>query len=80
MNKLFKVGDIQKWRGTFNNDANCVDGGYLYFYTKIEKNKDGEITASESKGIRIDSVKNRSEAIKKYKANPDNPNNYNYIV
>ena len=61
------IGDILKWRGTRNSDTKEIDGGYLYILESFTKN--GYI----SRGISIQSVKNRSEAIKKYKANPENP-------
>lgn len=73
MAKEYKVGDIKKWQGYRNSKTKQIDGGYLWIITEVN----GEMVSS--KGIRIDGVKNRSEAIKKYLANPENPNNYTFV-
>ena len=74
-----KVGDIKKWQGLRSSDTKEIDGGYLFIITNIDKNKKREVVGYGSKGIKIEGVSNRSQAIKKYKANPNNPNNHKYI-
>ena len=74
-----KKGDIKKWRGIINSDTGLIDGGYLWIVTKVDKDKKNNVIGYESKGIAIDNVSNRSQAIKKYNLNPENPNNYNYV-
>ena len=73
------IGEIKKWRGLRNNDTGKIDGGYLFFITDINKDEKGSIIGYRTSGIKIDGVSNRSQAIKKYKANPSNPNNYKKI-
>ena len=58
--KIWKVGDIRKWKGIRNSDTGQIENGYLYFITKINGN---EISST---GKYIEG-KNRSEAIKNYK-------------
>jgi hypothetical protein len=65
-NKTLKVGDIQKWQGFRNSDTGEIDGGYLFFVTAIYKDSEGN-DCIESSGKKISGVKNRSEAIRKYK-------------
>jgi len=62
------VGDIQRWQGVRNSDTGEIDGGWLHLITEVREN------GYTTRGIRINNVKNRYEAIKKYKANPENPN------
>lgn len=47
---------IYKWEGSYNGDARCWNGGYLYFTTSDPQQMTG-------KAIR--DVTNRSQAIKK---------------
>jgi len=68
-------GDIKKWQGIRNSDTGKIDGGYLWIIMRPKNKYMGEW----SKGIKIEGVKNRSEAIKKYKLNPENPNNHKRV-
>lgn len=77
--KEYNLGDITKWKGLRNSDTKEIDGGYLYIIVDIfEGNNENERTIV-TRGIKIDGVKNRSEAIKKYNLNPKNPNNYKFV-
>lgn len=72
--KHYKIGDIKKWQGIRNCDTKQIESGYLWIVTKIDEQ--GNILQTQGKNIQ---AKNRSEAIKKYLANPENPNNYNFV-
>ena len=68
--KQLQVGDIQRWQGIRNSDTGTIEDGYLYIITKIEYDKNGnKITHSIGKRYK---AKNRSQAIKIYKANLTN--------
>jgi len=64
--KEFKVGDLHHWEGSRNSDTGTIDGGYLYFVTKIGTNDEGRVFM-EMSGKSVRGVSNRSQAIKKYK-------------
>lgn len=49
---------VVKWQGSWNSDAKCWSGGYLFFRTG----------PNNLTGYSVKDVKNRSEAIKKYYA------------
>ncbi len=59
MRKEKQVGDLDRWEGIRNSDTGQIDGGYLYFITKIEGN------IIEWVGKSIQNVSNRSQAVKK---------------
>lgn len=59
MKKLKQVGDLYKWAGYRNDNTRQIEGGYLYFITKIKGN------TTEMTGKSIRNVSNRSQAIKK---------------
>ena len=60
MRKVYKVGDVKKWRGIRNSDTGEVDCGYLYIITEVREN------SHKATGYKIEGVKTRKEAIKKY--------------
>lgn len=48
--------NVVKWRGSWNSDAKCIDGGYLFL-----RQSDGT-----SIGRSVSGVSNRAQAIEKY--------------